>query len=571
MRVSGKPTRLGLAMAAATAVFVVGAVAVGGGPAPLIEASASAPRAAAQTIARKNAGLSAFDVRYENTTTPAAIVPGGQVPVTVRLQNVGAEPWASEGSQPVRLSYHWLDGNGAAAVWDGVRATLPFNVQPGDELDLHLQLRAPEAPGSYVVAWDMVEEGVGWFSARAIPMGRVAVVVGDGVTFYGKGWGHGIGLSQWGAQGWAEGAAGPPLTGEAIVAKYFPGAALSVQPESSPFRVLLSAPSTGCVGQTIWDLARVHSAGGMRIVSAADPTVVFLETGPDQPVKLWTDGTNLVVLDEWSGRTAYNWSGAIRVVPKQFWDPIAIDQKDLAYRGSLLVEARDGEALRVVNYVSSDDYMQGTLPGEMPSDWAPEALRAQAITARTYAAWRQATAGDRHWDVRDDTADQCYGGRSFESPRTTAAVASTAGRILTYDGVPIRALFSSSHGGTSDNVGCLLDAKPVGETWQCADGWPYLAVVSDPAELAAHDARGGNPNDQLWSRHFSGDEIKDQIKEDYGVDIGLFVSMEFNLSPGGRPISVRVRGDGAIVDLKGDPFLRWTLGLRSTLVRVTPF
>src|SRR5438552_1386209 len=105
-----------------------------------------------------------------------------------------------------------------------------------------------------------------------------------------------------------------------------------------------------------------------------------------------------------------------------------------------------------------------------------EARSAQAITARTYAAWRQATAGDRTWDVRDDTADQCYGGRSFESPRTSAAVESTAARILTYAGQPIRALFSSAHGGISENVGCLLDAEKVGTTWKCADGWPYLAV-----------------------------------------------------------------------------------------------
>ena len=75
----------------------------------------------------------------------------------------------------------------------------------------------------------------------------------------------------------------------------------------------------------------------------------------------------------------------------------------------------------------------------------------------------------------------------------------------------------------------------------------------------------------LWSASFSGAEIRTQIIEDYGTDIGSFVSMEFNMSPGGRPISVRVRGTGASVDLKGDRFLRTTLGLRSTLVRTIPF
>jgi stage II sporulation protein D len=199
-----------------------------------------------------------------------------------------------------------------------------------------------------------------------------------------------------------------------------------------------------------------------------------------------------------------------------------------------------------------------------------EALRAQAITARTYAAWRQAGAANRAWDVRDDTADQCYGGHSFESPRTTAAVASTPALILTYDGMPIRALFSSSDGGITENVGCLLEAQRVGDTWGCASGWPYLQVVDDPAEALAYDARGGMPHD-AWSATFSAAELREQIIEDYGIDIGAYVAMDFNMSPGGRPISVRVRGTGTTVDLKGDRFLRTTLGLKSTLVRTFPF
>ena len=119
-------------------------------------------------------------------------------------------------------------------------------------------------------------------------------------------------------------------------------------------------------------------------------------------------------------------------------------------------------------------------------------------------------------------------------------------------------------------MGCLLEAERVGTTWRCADGWPYLAVVDDPAELAAYDARGQNPH-QLWSRFFSGGEIRRQIVEDYGIDIGDFVSLELNMSPGGRPVSVLVRGTHDWVDLKGDRFLRTTLGLKSTLVRMIPF
>ncbi len=109
------------------------------------------------------------------------------------------------------------------------------------------------------------------------------------------------------------------------------------------------------------------------------------------------------------------------------------------------------------------------------------------------------------------------------------------------------------------------------DTWGCAEGWSYLNSVPDPAELAAYDRRGPNPYAELWSEYFSGGEIRAQILVDYGVDIGQFVSMAFNESPGGRPISVIVRGSRRSVDLNGDQFLRRTLGLASTMVRTTPF
>ena len=512
-----------------------------------------------------------LDAGYGTTTAPAAIVPGGQVPVQVQVTNTGLQSWPAGGAAPVRLGYHWLDGNGMAVVWDGARVPLPTDVAPGREMSFTVNVRAPDHDGDYVLAWDMVQDGgIGWFSAHAVPAKSQIVAVWDGVTIYGKGWGHGIGLSQWGAQGWAEGAAGPRLTGEEIVAKYFPGAILASQPITQPFRVLLSAPSTGCVAHTIANVARMRSAGGMRLVNNADPTVVYGETLPDQPLRFWNDGGSLVVRNDSNNQVVFFGADTVMLEPKQFWDPIYIDQKDLAYRGSVRVGLREGGNLQVVNFVSSDDYMRGALPGEMPSHWEIEALRAQAITARTYAAWRQATAGDRTWDVRDDTADQCYGGHTFESPRTNAAVEATGSLILKYDGKPIRALYSSASGGISENVGCILDAERVGDTWGCAQGWPYLQVTDDPAEAAAYDKRGGMPH-TLWSKWFSGKEIRKQIIEDYGVDIGSFTSMEFNESPGGRPISVRVRGSDATVDLKGDKFLRITLGLKSTLVRTTPF
>jgi len=514
----------------------------------------------------------ALDAGYGPTTSPATVIPGAEVPVQVALRNTGLATWSAAGDHPVHVSYHWLARDGTPVVWDGARNALAHDVAPGGAVQMAVAVRAPSVEGDYLLVWDLVEEGVGWFSGHGVTTRVDEVTVSRDLTLYGKGWGHGIGLSQWGAQGWAEGATGVRLNGEQIVQHYFPLASLGTQPETKPFRVLISYPSTGCVGRTIWNSAQMSSAGGMRLVNDADPSVVYLETAPNQPVRFGVyAGSVLVAVDVWSGRTVFaGENNSLTLIPKQSWDPIGVREKGLEYRGNILVQVRDAGMLRVVNYVNSDDYMKGALPGEMPSRWEMEALRAQAITARTYVAWRQATGGDRTWDVLDDIADQCYGGHSFESPRTSAAVESTKAAILTYAGQPIRALYSSANGGITENVGCLIEAEKVGGTWQCADGWPYLSVVPDPAEALAYDNFGGSPY-LHWVRSFSAATVRREILTDYGIDIGDFVALGFNLSPGGRPISVRVQGSRASVELKGDRFLRETLGLPATLVRTAPF
>ena len=536
------------------------------------------PRAGDLVLARKSASAThvlervtpELDASYDHTTAPAAVIAGAEIPVEIRVTNTGLRPWPAGGDQAVRLAYHWFDENGNTVLWDGARAALAGDVSTGHATTLNVNVRAPQTNGTYTLAWDLVREGAGWFSGSAVAMKTERIVVGDGVTFYGKGWGHGIGLSQWGAQGWAQGAAGPRLVGEEILAKYFPGADLVTRPDAAPFRVLISAPSNGCIGRTIFDSARMSSEGGMRLVNDANPAIVYASTAPGQTLRASRSGAAVVVTDEWSRRVVYAGRAAVRVVPLQSWDPISVAEKGLSYRGDLWLQTAGG-SLTVVNVVSPDDYVRGVLPGEMLPFWEMEALRAQAVTARTYAAWKKSSAGEREWDVRDDTSDQCYRGQSVETERTNDAAGSTPGQFLFYDGQPIRAMFSSADGGATENPGCVFNAIRVGDTWGCAEGWSYLNSVPDPAELAAYDKRGPNPYAELWSEHFSGGEVRAQILADYGVDIGQFVSLALNESPGGRPISVIVRGSRRSVDLNGDQFLRRTLGLASTMVRTTPF
>lgn len=80
------------------------------------------------------------------------------------IRNDGTATWPA--GDRVVVSYHWLDDRGEPVVWDGARTPLPQAVEPGGELSLEVRLRAPQRPGRYRLAWDMVHEGVAWFSER---------------------------------------------------------------------------------------------------------------------------------------------------------------------------------------------------------------------------------------------------------------------------------------------------------------------------------------------------------------------------------------------------------------------
>lgn len=82
----------------------------------------------------------------------------------LRLQNAGTAPWRSRGREGVQLAYHWLDPLGNAIVWDGNRVAFPEVVEPGAEVELETSVAAPRPPGSYRLAFDLVEEFRFWFA-----------------------------------------------------------------------------------------------------------------------------------------------------------------------------------------------------------------------------------------------------------------------------------------------------------------------------------------------------------------------------------------------------------------------
>jgi len=441
-----------------------------------------------------------------------------------------------------------------------------------------INVALPAGTGDYTLAWDMVQEGVAWFSQLGVARKLEPFSVVPGVTFFGSGFGHGLGMSQYGANGWATGATGVPLTGEQIVAKYYPGTTLQfVDPTRTFNRVLLSAPSSQgrfvCGNNSYFDgtIADLSSAGGMRVLNEGAANAVIAQGGGGQNFQIAARSGVVQVWSNWgTPQLVYAGPGPVTVTPVDASAPTTFAQKGGAYRGNIQFSYLGG-TLRVINAVNYDDYTRGVIPLEMPTSWHPEALKAQAYAARTYA-YTSYKGGSRDYDVSDDQSDQCYGGVRVEVPQANNAVNASLGKVITFNGAAIKAYFASSNGGYSLSDGCWMNnVVRSGNTWVCStSGSAYLAPVPDPADRVV--SQPANPR-ASWQVTFTSDQIRSAVLRCGGPDIGVLqgVDVSNQAPPGGHVISVRLYGTAANTDLRADDFLRTCLGLRSTMVRLNPF
>jgi len=254
----------------------------------------------------------------------------------------------------------------------------------------------------------------------------------------GHGWGHGVGMSQYGAYGYAQHGFGYAK----IVAHYFPGTQLGAAPVAK-VRVLLAAGSRTLKLTSPADF-KVRDGNGTAHDVAAGTYVLT------PALKLKFDAADK----------------AKPLKPPLLFQPGGMPlQLGRHYRGSIQVDITAG-ALRAVNFVGLEQYLYGVVPSEMPFSWAPEALKAQAVVARSYAL---ATKRAGAFDLYPDTRSQMYLGYDHERPSTTAAVDATAGKVLLYGGQVAKTYFFSTSGG---------------RTASAQDAWgsaiPYLVSVPDP-------------------------------------------------------------------------------------------
>ena len=262
----------------------------------------------------------------------------------------------------------------------------------------------------------------------------------------GAGFGHGIGMSQYGAYGYALNGAKYP----GILGHYYRGTRLEHAP-SRAVRVLLQPEdpyirvqgATGIGGHTL-KLNRTYvareSRGRILVTTASGKRVARVGNGA-------------------------RFTGPI---PLRLLGPALNGVTSGTYRGAIEIRT-EGSGVTSIDVLDLDSYVRGVVAGEMPSSWPLEALKVQAVAARSYALATRKASG--LYDQYPDTRSQVYRGVTGESVPSDAAVRATTGQIVTYGGVPAVTYYFSTSGGHTENI----EFSFVG-----ALSKPWLVGVPDP-------------------------------------------------------------------------------------------
>ena len=344
--------------------------------------------------------------------------------------------------------------------------------------------------------------GVGAANARA----AVSWVV------QGHGFGHGVGLSAYGAYGYALHGKGYKF----ILGHYYPGTELGTVEGANVVRVLLETSSgdvtfseaTGACGVQLEPTRsyEAHRFGGS----------IVLRTSGGKPLKRC--GAKLRAA---GGAGTININGA-------------------RYRGALEVVPAGASELNVVNALSLEAYVKGVIPNESPPSWPMAELKAQAIISRSFAL-TGGREGDGY-DLYSDTRSQVYKGLESEYTTSNEAEEQTAGQVLMYEGNIAETLFSACSGGKTESIQNVFGTAI-----------PYLVGVPDPYDSLCplHE----------WTLKFSGPEISEKLSGLLDGRLKKVVITKTGYSP--RIIEAKLYGTGGVTTATGEQ-LEIALGGYST-------
>jgi stage II sporulation protein D len=345
------------------------------------------------------------------------------------------------------------------------------------------------------------------------------------VKFVGRGYGHGKGMSQWGAHD----AAQRGKTHKQILKFYYPHTKLGRK--GGRLKVEIT-------GDTSRDVV-VVDRGGLKVKA--------LDSGrswePRVDANRWrikpaSGGKSVVSYRKggWHAWKTFAGEGQFSAGNKPL--TLVTPSGNVAYRGALR-SARIGTRHATVNVVSLDGYVKGVVPQEVPAEWPKQSVRAQAVAARTYAAFLRAD-GDQ--PICDTTSCQVYGGYSAEHPASNAAVQATRRRIVTYKTKPAFTQFSASNGGWT------VQGQVHGANVS------YLPAKQDPYDDAY----------RRWTATFTGREIVRHFQGLGTFDTITVIDRDGHGDWNGRALRVRVKDtDGNAREADADDFMLW-IGLRST-------
>jgi stage II sporulation protein D len=343
------------------------------------------------------------------------------------------------------------------------------------------------------------------------------------LTITGAGFGHGIGMSQYGAYGYSLHLKDYGF----ILGHYYTGTTLGKLDSNPEVKVLLQGTKkavsfTGAV-----------AAGDLKLDVAKTYTV--------------RRGDTRLVLRDATGAAVGTTPGPLRI-DAAVGEPLRLSGtsvpgvRDGLYRGALVVSA-SGSGLIAVNALDLEDYLRGVVSAESPSAWPVEALKAQAVAARTYALTTHAGGGA--FDQYADTRSQVYRGVAAETPSTDAAVSATAGQVVTFGGQPVTTYFFSTSGGETEDVqNVFVDSDPK----------PWLKAVEDPFD-------GVSPKHRWGPFRYTASQVQRKLRRYVRGRFQRIKVVQRGVSP--RVVRAQVVGTGGTTTVTG-PQLRSAFGLYDT-------
>lgn len=480
-----------------------------------------------------------IDQRYRSTTGTSGAL---GLPTTDALTNSNGLQYARFNNGSVYSPNRGSALSTTYAVWGAVDTR--YRSEGGSVGSLGMPRSSNYSPESNIQHADFAGGTIRWNQGN----GNTHIIRGgsvDSSTFIipssgqipiqGRGFGHGLGMSQNGAQG----AAVSGRTYQQILSHYYPGTTLTTR--STRIRVLISAQSSSAL--------TVQAASGLqfRDLNAAAPRnlpttmngstvsqwrILPLSSNRARSALQYRTGSSWHTFGEFSGTGQFHRANREHPIGLVLPSGTVVQYRDTLRHAKPTATTR-----ATVNEVWIDKYTQGVVSREMPSSWHAQAQRAQAVAARTYGV--QSIRSGGYYDICDTTSCQVYGGYTAETANGNAAVVATQHRILTYNGQPALTQYSASNGGRTAN-GSL----------------PYQVAKDDP-----YDSWSGNPR-HTWTITVTRSRLQSAYPSVGTPQRIELLNRTSGGAWGGRVGNVRITGTNGSVTVTGDQF-RFALGLHS--------